>query len=118
MKSRVIKIKCLLVSASILFLSACGGGGSDSGGAQNDVTSCIARETRETSLGLTETTLRNICDFSVTIGRGVTSVSTIVTLAPDATDVTILVGTLIACRPPSQPFDRDDDIGTDFDCTG
>ena len=116
MKSKITKIKTLLVATVSIYISACGGGGSDSGGAQNNVTSCITTETRTNSLDLTETTLTNTCDFTVTLGRGVVSIGTIVNLEPGESDTTILVGDFIACRPPSQPFDRDDTTGTNFAC--
>lgn len=118
MKSRILKVKVLLVLVVSIVISACGGGSSNSGGVQNNVTSCITTETRTNSIGLIETTLTNTCDFTVTLGRGVTSIGTIVTLEPGATDTTLLVGGFIACRPPSQPIDRDESVSRDFACTG
>lgn len=117
MKSKILKIKVLLVSIVPIAISACGGGSSDSGGVQNNVTSCITTETRTNSIGLIETTFTNTCDFTVILGRGVASIGAIVTLVPGGTDTTLLAGGFIACRPPSQPFDRDESVGRDFACS-
>ena len=112
--------KFSLITILSLITSACGGGGStDSGGVQSDVTGCITTESVVSSLGLSQTIFTNSCDFAVTLGRGLTSVSTIVTLEPGATNSEFTpVGGFIACRPPSQPFDQDDSTLRDFACTG
>lgn len=117
MKSTVVRFRFLLGSVGVALLVGCGGGGSDSGGAQNDVTSCITTE-RTTDNGLSRTTFLNTCDFAVNFGRGVVTISEIITLQPGGSGSAFILGGFIACRPPSQPIDRDDSAGRDFACTG
>jgi hypothetical protein len=107
-----------LIALFTVFLSACDGGKSKSGGSQEkNVTSCIVIEEQENNLGLTEKVYRNTCSFAVNFGYGLVSVSTITILEQDAIYTSVLPGGYIACRPPSQPYDRDDTAARDFACT-
>ncbi len=117
MKNKASKLKVLLAFMGTISISACGGGGSDSGGVEKNVTSCISSESQTNSLGLTQTVLRNNCGFAVNLGRGLTDITAIVTLEPGATESGIFIGGFIACRPPSQPIDRDDSVARDLDCS-
>lgn len=117
MKNKIFNVKLVLATTATLVITACGGGKSESGGAQNNVTNCIKTEEKKNVIGLTETVFTNTCDFTVILGRGLVSIRTIVTLPPGGTDASIIPGSFIACRPPSRPIDKDDSSGVDFACT-